>query len=195
MARSSSGDVDLAIPGSQDRNGQVRRGAEAEQAYTVARLDARYTQAAETNNAGAQQRRGVQIVELIGKRKRKVGAHDSIFGIAAIYGVTGESGCIAEVFEASATVLAGAIGSSHPGNAYAGAYGKIIRGCGYYFADDLMSGNYSLAAGWQLAFDYVQVGAAHSTGTHTQKDLAGLWFGRCDLGDPKRAMANILRRG
>jgi hypothetical protein len=135
----------------------------------------------------------VQIVELLGKRERKIGANNGVFGIAAIYGVTGECGRIAEIFESEATILAGTVGSSHPGDAYAGADGKIIRGSGHYFADDLMSGNYSLPVRWQVAFNYVQVSAAYSTGTHTQKDLAGLRFGRCHFSDPKRAMANVLR--
>jgi len=135
----------------------------------------------------------MQIVKLIGKRKRKIRTHDGVFGIAAIYGVTGECGRIAEIFEAEAAVLAGTVGSSQPGNAYASAGGKIIRRSGYYVSNDLMSGNYSGAARWQVAFDYVQVGAAYSTGTHTQEDLAGLRFGRCQFSDPKRAMANVLR--
>jgi hypothetical protein len=135
----------------------------------------------------------MQIVKLIGKRKRKIRTHDGVFGIAAIYGVTGECGRIAEIFESEATILAGTVGSSQPGNAYASAGGKIIRGSGHYFADDLMSGNYSLPVRWQVAFNYVQVSAANSTGTHSQKYLAGLRFGGCDLGDPKRAMANVLR--
>jgi|SRR5208337_1168543 len=169
------------------------RGAEAEQADTVARLDSCHTQAAKPNNAGAQQRRRVQIVELIGKREREIGANDGEFSIAAICGVTGECGCIAKIFEAEATVLAGTIGSSHPGNAYTGADGEIIRRSGYYFSDNLMSGDDSGAARWQVALNDVQVGAAYSTGTYPQQDLAWLRFGRCGLGDPKRAMANVLR--
>jgi hypothetical protein len=130
---------------------------------------------------------------LIGKRESKIGTHDGVFGIATIHGVTGERGRIAEILESSATVLASTVGSSHPGNAYAGTDGKIICRSGYYFADDLMSGNYSGAERWQIAFDYVQVSAAYSTGTHPHQDLAGLRFGGCDLGNAKRAMTNVLR--
>jgi len=193
MSRSSGGDVDLAIPGAQDRDGEMGRGAEAEESYTVARLDARYAKTAKTNNASAQQRRGVQIVELVGKRKREIGANDGVFGIAAIYGVTGEGGRIAEILEAEATISAGSVGSSHPGNSDARAGRKIIRGPSYYFTDNLMSGDYSWAARRQVAFNYVQVSAAYSTGTYTQENLAWLRFGSWKLSDPKRALPNVLR--
>ena len=53
MGRSSGGNVDLAIPGAQDRNGQMGRRSEPEEAYTVARLDACHTKASKPYNAGA----------------------------------------------------------------------------------------------------------------------------------------------
>jgi hypothetical protein len=55
-------------------------------------LDARHTKAAKADNAGAQQRGGMQIVQLIGKRKSEIGANDCVLSVAAIHRVTGKRG-------------------------------------------------------------------------------------------------------
>jgi hypothetical protein len=166
-----------------------------EQADTVSGLDAGYTKAAKTDNAGAQQRGGAQIVELIGKAKNEIGASHGKFGVAAVDRVTGKGRGIAEVFQAQPAIAAGAVGSSHPGNADAGADGKVVRGPGHYLADNLMSGDDSGATGWQVAFDDMQIGAANSTHTHPQKNLTRLRLGCSNLANPKRALMNFLRQG
>jgi hypothetical protein len=59
------------------------------------------------------------------------------------------------------TIPARAVGSAKPGNAHARADRKFLRSSGrisgsipgYDFADNLMSGDYSGATRWQVAFD------------------------------------------
>jgi hypothetical protein len=63
----------------QHRNRQVRRGAEAEQADALARLHSRDAQAAEADDAGAQQRRGVEVVQRVRERIDEVGAGQRVF--------------------------------------------------------------------------------------------------------------------
>src|ERR1019366_3706775 len=174
------------------------RSAEAEQSDAVARLDASHTQAAKTNNACAQQWGSVQIVQLIGKRKSEIGANDRIFRIAAVYGVASKGGRITEILQTKVTIPAGAVGSAKPGNAHARADRKFPGSSGgisgYYFADNLMSGDYSRATRWQVAFDDMQISAADSTDTHPHKNLTWLRFRRRDLADTERALPNFLRR-
>jgi len=124
----------------------ARKTALARWADTIAVLDSGYTKAAKTNNARAQQRRSMEIVELKGKRKSKVGTNDCVLSVAAIYRITGKRWGIAEILHTEVTIPASAVGSSHPGNAYTRADRRVLHGSGagssrYDIADDLMSGN------------------------------------------------------
>src|ERR1039458_6621808 len=139
---------------------------------------------------------------MLGKRKSEIGANDRIFRIAAVHGVASKGGRITEILQTKVTIPAGAVGSAKPGNAHARADRKFLRSCGgicggisgYYFADNLMSGDYSRAERWQVAFDDMQISAADSTDTHPHKNLTWLRFRRRDLADPERALPNFLRR-
>jgi hypothetical protein len=128
------------------------RSTEPEQPDAVARLDTRHTKAAKANDAGAQERGSVQIVQFIGKRKSEIGANDCIFSIAAVYRVTGKRGCVTEILQTEVTIAARAVRSAHPGHAHACADRKFVHVAGrrsaYDFADNLMSGDYSGARGW-----------------------------------------------
>jgi hypothetical protein len=88
---------------------------------------------------------------LIGQRKSEVGANDGVFSIAAVYGITGKGGRIAEILQTQPTIPARAVGSSHPGNADTCADRKALRSScrisGYDLTDNLMSGDYSGARG------------------------------------------------
>ena len=95
----------------------MRRRAEAEQPHALAALDAGDAQAAESDDAGAQQRRGFQIVKSGRQRNREVRARHREFGVAAVHRVSGEDGRIAQVLLAAAAVLAGSVDAGHPGNA------------------------------------------------------------------------------
>ena len=105
----------------------MRRRAEAEQPHTFAALDAGHAQAAESDDAGAQQRRGFEIIESRGQRNREVRARHGILGVAAVHGVSGEGGRIAQVFFAAAAVLAGSVDPGHPCNAESCALGLPLR--------------------------------------------------------------------
>jgi hypothetical protein len=169
------------------------RSSEPKQPDPVAVLDAGHTQAAKAYYAGAQQRGGVEIVELRGQGESKIGANDRVFRIAAVHRVTGKRGRIAEILHAELTIPARAVGSSNPGNAYTRADRKILRCSGYDFADNLMSGDHSGAKGRQVAFDDMQIGATYSTYPHTQKNLTWRWLRPHNFANMKRPLANVLR--
>ena len=127
MRRAARRHVDLATPGPQHRNRQVRRRAEAEEADPLPALHARHPEAAKSDDAGAKQRRRVQIVQRIRQRKHEIGAGDGVLGIAAVDAVAGEGRSVAEVLHPAAAVRAGPIRAADPGDADTRARVRPLR--------------------------------------------------------------------
>ena len=140
-------DIDLALPRVQDFNRQVRRRAEAEQSDALARLHFSHAQAAKADDPRAQQRRGSQIIKRVRQRKHEVGARGSVFGVAAVHGVSGERGRVAEVFFVMAAVPAGAIRAADPRHANARTQRQFRRCSADDFADNLVAGNQTASGG------------------------------------------------
>jgi len=139
-------DVDIALPGLQDRNRETGGTAKAVETHSLARLDARHTEAAKTDDAGAEQGRDVDIVETGGQGKCEIGADERVFGVASVDAIAGEDRLIAEIFHVVAAVPAVAIDAAHPGNADARAGRELAgqqigRGAFDDFADDLVAGD------------------------------------------------------
>src|SRR5437588_6341638 len=128
--------------------------------------------AAKTDDARAQPRGGVQIVERGGQRKNEIGAGDGKLGVATRDGVSGESREIAQVFIAAPAIPASAVGASEPRDAHAGAGRKLGGGSAHDLADNLMAGNNTLESKGQLAFHNVQVGTTNTAGAHSQQHLS-----------------------
>src|SRR5581483_1173144 len=179
MRLASRGNIHLTLPGLQDRDGKMCGRTEAEQPDTFALLDACHAQAAKTDDACAQQRRGVQIVKLVGKRKHKVGTGEGELAVASGNGISGESWRVAEVFESLLAVRTGTIGAAEPRDAHAGAVWKIVAGAIHDLAHNLVTGNEAQLFRRKFAFDDMQVGAAHPTRSHAQQHVAGAntWVG------------------
>ena len=78
--------------------------AETINAQRAAAGDTGNAQAAETDNPGTQQRRGLKIAKAFGKGVDEVFMRDGVFGIAAIDGVAGKLRRVAKVFAAAAAV-------------------------------------------------------------------------------------------
>src|SRR5258708_3608284 len=119
---------------------------------------------AESDDPGAEQRRGLLIGELVRNRVDEILRRDDVVGIASVDGIAGELGIIAEVFFPGATILAAAVGAIQPGNADARAK-RVSSGAGAALldcADSLMARRNRGPARRQLAFDDVQVGTANS---------------------------------
>ncbi len=166
-------DVDFAVPGLEDGDGEAGGAAEAEEADAFAGLDAGDAEAAEADDARAEERGDVDVVETGGEGIDEVGAGQGVFGIAAIDGVAGKDGVVAEVFFAAAAEGASAVGAADPGDADARADWKV-GGCALDdFADDLVAGDEAWVERGQVAFDDVEVGAADSAGEDAEEDVAG----------------------
>jgi len=116
----------------------------------------------------------MQIIQRVGKGKYKVGPGKCILGISTVYGVAGEGGRIAQVFQAVLTIPALPINAANPGNTNAGAQRKAGRSAFDDFTNDLMTRNQFFTELWKLAFRDVQIGPADTTGAHSQENLPGL---------------------
>ncbi len=163
MGRAPRRHGDVAAPCPQHGQSQVRRCAEAEQPHAFAALDTSHAQAAESDDAGAQQGSDFEIAQSGGQGNREIFARHGVLGVSAVDGVPGEGRRVAQIFLAPKAVLAGSIDAGHPRYAKAMPPG---------FAYDLMARNHAIAKRLQLAFDDVQVGAAHAAGADPQQDLA-----------------------
>src|SRR6202035_608572 len=96
----------------------MSRRAKTEQSNPVAWFHAGHSQAAKADDAGAQERRGMQVVELWGERIDKIAARHSILRITAVNRVSGENRRITEIFQAAATVGTISIDSADPRDTY-----------------------------------------------------------------------------
>jgi len=135
----SGGDVDFAVPVAEDCDGLRGGGPEAKEADALAGLGARYSEAAEADDASAEERGDVGVVEGAGEGVNEVGADEGVLGVAAVDGVAGEGGVVAQVFFMAETEGAGAVGAADPGDADAGACGEFGGRAFDDFADDLVT--------------------------------------------------------
>src|ERR1035438_4291623 len=106
----------------------MSRRAKAEQSNPVARFHAGHSQAAKADDAGAQERRGMQVVEFWRERIDKIAARHSILRIAAVDGVSGENRRITEIFQAAAAVGTISIDIADPRDTYARSYRQLGGG-------------------------------------------------------------------
>ena len=93
-------DIDLAIPGLEDANGERRRAAEAEEADALSALHSGDAEAAEADDARAEQRGDVGSVEPAGSGMAKSARTEGELRVAAVDRVAGEYGVVAEVLHA-----------------------------------------------------------------------------------------------
>jgi hypothetical protein len=168
------------------------RGPKTEQPHPLPVLNSRHSETAKTDDAGAQKRCSMQVIQRVGKGKHKASLGHSIIGISAVHGVTGESGRIAEVFSAVLAIPARPVNPANPGNSNPRPQGGSRRRAFYDLTYDLMARNQLFPAGWKLAFGNVQVGPADATGSYPQEDLPRLGERSGNLANPKRVSENIL---
>src|SRR5580704_4253625 len=97
----------------------MRRCAKTEESDAVATLHTRDAQAAKANDARAQQRRGMQVVEFRRQRINKVAARGGVLGVSTVDGVPGEDRRVAKVLEAAPAIRTATIDATHPRHANA----------------------------------------------------------------------------
>src|SRR6266545_2510568 len=125
-------------------------------------FDSCHAKTAEADNTGAEERGRMKIIESSRQRNHEIAAGQCEFGVAAVDGVAGENGRVAEVLAIPAAVPAGSVRASDPGDAYVGAEGKCRRVSACDFTDDLVTGYQRLPPRRQLTFDNMQIGPANA---------------------------------
>src|SRR5438309_212893 len=106
--------IHFTLPRLQHSDGKMRRRAKTKQAHALAGLHSCHSQAAKTNDAGAEQRRGVQFVERIRKRKDEIVAGKGKLRIASTNGVAGESWRVTQILQALLAIGTRAVGAAEP---------------------------------------------------------------------------------
>jgi hypothetical protein len=115
----------------------------------------------------------------------EVGADGGEVGIAAVDGVAGEDGVVAEILQPGAAKPAIAVDAADPGDADARADGERGGSTLDHLADDLMAGNDARLQRLEIAFDDVEIGAADAAGEDFEQDFAGLWLRARDVFEPE----------
>src|SRR5579863_4660334 len=143
MFRAAGAGIHVGSPVPRDLNGDVRSRAKTVEGEPLAALDARKPQRTESDNSGAEKRRGLIVGKGIGNRIDELFGSDGVFGVSAIDGVAGESRMVAEIFFAGAAIFAGAVRAVKPGDPHARTEREAARAFSEFFnnADDLMAGN------------------------------------------------------
>jgi hypothetical protein len=116
------------------------RSAKAKQTHSLTWFHSSNPKAPEPDDAGTKQRRSVQIVHCLRKRKDKVGTGRGIFRVTAVDCITGKSWRIAEIFQSVIAVPAGAVDTTTPGNSNPGSLWQLCR-FPDNFAHDLVTWN------------------------------------------------------
>ena len=130
------------------------------------------------DDAGAKQRRRLDIGECSRNRIRERRRDLHIFRKAAVNGVAREVGALAEILPAGAAKLARATGTVEPRDAHSCT--RRIKRClapaAFDYSDYLVTWNDGREARRQLALDDVQIGSTYPAGADSNQNFVGLRF-------------------
>ena len=163
--------VDAAALPDRDLGEDVGGGAEAVEAEH--RRLAGQLERAVADQAGAEQRRRLDVAERVGKGEGVAGVGDAVGGEAAVAGEAGEQGIVAEILAALAAIGAMAAGPAEPGNADPVADAEALRALAQRRdpADDLVAGHDRQRA-LKVAVDDMEIGPADAAGGDLDQQLA-----------------------
>jgi hypothetical protein len=139
-------------------------------------LNSSYPKAAEADNAGTEERGRVKIIESCRQRNHEITTGQCEFGVAAVNGVAGEGGRVAEVLTIPDAVPAGSVRAADPGDAHASAEWKSWRVSVCDFPDDLVTRYQWLPPRRQFTFDNMQISPANATSPDPYQNVTGSGF-------------------
>ena len=174
--------------GERDLADDVRRRAEPVQ--TESFRIARKSQRAEADQAGTEQRRGLQIRISVREREAEAFVGHRRLCVAAVGRVAGEARVVAEILASAPARLARSARPAEPRDpdTITGPEPSRVRSGAHDTADDLMAGHDRRADERKLAFDDVQIGSTDSAGADADQDFPG-------PGHRSRASFETQRRG
>jgi hypothetical protein len=153
---------------------QVRAATEAVDAQPPARRYGGCEQRPVADDAGAQQRRRLLVLDLLGQGVGEPLVDQARVGVATVDVPAGEGGRRAQVLVAPAAVRAGAVGAAEPRHTDPVADGKPGRAGAerVHPAHDLVARRGGRTVRRQVTLGEVQVGAAHPATADPHSDLA-----------------------
>ena len=137
------------------------------------------------DQAGAEERGGLEVVVGLGDGKAEALVRDDLLGVAAVELIAGEARAVAQVLPPAQAVTTLAVGPAKPGDADALAGGEAGPAFGHS-PDDLVPGDERQLRVGQLAVDDVEIGSADAARVHGDQHLTGLRDGHGELGLPER---------
>ena len=172
--------MDARAAGQGDLGGEVGGAAEAVDAEPPTFGQVGPQQRPIADDARAEQRCGLDVVERIGQRVRVGLVHQRVGGIAAVDVPPGEQRVDAQVLAPAHAEAADAAGVGEPGDSDAVAYlpARHAEARLVDHAHDLMSGRDAPVPWREVALGQMKIRAAHPAGPHFDADLA-----RSGLGD------------
>ena len=166
-------DVHAGAVGDRQLGRQMGRAPEAVDAEPASRRQIGLEQGPVSDDAGAQQRRRLSVVEHVGQGVGVPFLDGGVGGVAAVDVPPGEAGGQAQVFPTGEAEAALPAGMAEPGDADPLAGGKAARSWTdpVDHADDLVAGDHPGPLGPKITLGQVEVGAAHAAHPDPHPDL------------------------
>ena len=190
-------DVDAHPAGQRDLRREMRRSAEAVDAEAPAVGHLGAAQSAVADDAGAQERCRLNVVEAIGQRVGVGLVDECVVGVAAVDIPPGEPGGQTQVLTARNAEAADATGVRQPGHAdtIADAPAGAVRPESVDQADHLVAGCDEVPVRDQIALGEMEVGAAHAAHPHLHPHLVWARIGNGALDPPERGAIERVQGG
>src|SRR5581483_2846460 len=104
MRMAASGNVHFAVPCMEHMNREMGGSAKTKESHPITRLNSGNPKPAKTGDAGAEQRRGVKVIELRRDGKTEITPGEGIFRVAAIHAVACKSREVAQILHVAEAV-------------------------------------------------------------------------------------------
>jgi hypothetical protein len=155
----------------QNGNGKRSRASKTKQPNPVTRLNTGDTEASKPYDPSTEKRRHMSRIESIRQWVNKIGSRQRILRITAINCIPGKGWLIAEVLHSPLAVKAGAVSTTHPGNADPHSQRQKVSCPFNDCADNLVAGYKSPSKRRQVAFNDVQICPAYAAGNYAQQNV------------------------
>ena len=113
----------------------------------------------------------MHVFERVWKMKREVLTHGGEFRISPVYGVAGQSRCVAKILQPEFAIGTVTVDSAHPPDAHARSKREIRSSSVDYFPNNLMPGDHFCKARGKSAFHNLQIRPADAAGVYTHQQV------------------------
>ena len=177
LAAGEDANIEAHVDG--DLYDYVGGAAKAVKAKPATRGDISKAEGAVADDTGTEEGGGLEVGEGVGDGECETLIRQDVIGVAAVHVVAVEESGLAEVLAATLAEGAAAAGPVDPRDADSSPDFETFNLGAQLFhgADYLVTGDQGRFSGRELTFDYVEVGAADTTGRDPDEYLAGAGLG------------------